>query len=1055
MVERAVEWLYTGGRAALRIPKKHSRSRRHLHSAFWSHGAGNINLPAWWLLFLQNSEAREPYSNPRHQSPKTALSTGLREIFLHFLYPVHTLALIQRLRQSTNAQRHAAQNISYCSRSYTSIAKSFLTGAKADDVGTGTKAEDASNTHAPLPGDALRRGIKEMLDLQDHTWIYNDLWQSYQDLLQLSQSLSPEDLIKMMRCLGKSSRTIDMERAVALFESISVEQRRAIHYRYAILAALSLKDLRTAIKIHREAVARINGSIGTAAILRYTVQHQKWRLAIDTWYVYWVNSLRYYTSPDIWDGVKSLPLTDLMHHATSAANFAMNTAQFPQAETAMAARDFALEMIKNAFRIQKTDFDLWAHERLLLKAGALDSNNQEIPTMALQQLLSIDNNDHGRRAIYLYRLLRQDPKFAPSKKLLSSITQKLVALKLESPLGLHMIIKDWGKHYQKVPAHVAINVAKVFAQRGDLDSVQALFRDFRSTYGVPSTAVWYHLLIFIHNRRADTEGVVRCFNKLQQKFQFKPTLSAWNYVIGTFSRIGDIDGALSWFNKLLESDLRPDSHIYFQLLSMFARRGDWVAVQDVYRQSKMNDIRTTMPMFNCIVVANINDGRLAEAEQLVKDALRLDLEGSRTFMWTVLLNAYAVRSEVEKVSQLHKEMRHAGVASDGMTYAALMTSLMSARMPKPARIILQEVLPRAKIRRTALHYAIAMEGYLRMNQFKPVFRLYYQMQTLGIGRTMTTQNIFIRAASKSVMQINPTMRVKLRRAENSLRRTISIRDRKELAASEPRPFVGPELLPEAFSSTYFDYIIYLYGNDAAYSKVTELYESYVSTSAQFRDVEASPPIRMLSALMTAHINAGNHDEVERCWDLALEKSKKLANRANADVSEPGWVLHSRRNIMNLPLRQHLKSLKLQNRVEDEISLVDQLGVSGFALNSATWNQYIEDLARSPERGHQLLAFELCERELMAHWPGWDVFGDPTWVKDKFGAMTKTTLKKHRRQTPHYPTLIFLASVYLQARQGTRLIDTGQLAAIAPKTVDAIVTMPRMVDPYQITYLRGG
>ena len=1053
----------------LRSSKKHLRSRRHLHSAFWSHGAGNIDLPPWWMLFLQNIDSSQGNcSSTRHRSPNAALSCGLQEILLDFLYPAHTLAFIKRLKQSTNAHIHAAQNVKQCSRSYTSIAANFLKGAKAFGTASGASGQDASTTSSsetPQAGDTVGRRINEILNLEDPTWTYDELWQSYQALLKMSQSLSPEELIKMLRRLGTSERTIDFERAVALFDSIPVQERRAIHYSYAVRAALSLKDLDTAIDIHREGFARVGGSIGTAALLRYTVEHERWQLAIDAWHAYWVDRLRYYTRLDIWTGVNSLSLPDLIEKAISAADFAISTAESSQLESAAAARNFAAELIRQTFSIQKTNFDLEQHWRLVQKARVLDASDMKIQTMALEQLLSVETRKHGHRALHLYRILRKESTFLPSKGLLSSVKNKL--LEIKSSPGMFMIIEDYRTYYQELPVSTALQVAEVFAQLGQLDYVQNLFHDVCSTYGKPQNA-WFQILLFVHNRRADFEGVVRAFHDLQKDFQFIPTSKAYNCVIGTFSRVDDVDGALTWFNKLLESERRPDSRTYSLLMSMYAKRGDWETVHDFYQQSKIDGIKTSMRMFDTLVLANIKDERLHEAEQFVKEASLVDLEGSRTFMWTILLNAYALRKEVEKVSGLHKQMRDSGVASDGMTYAALMTSLAVAKMPEAAQKILDTVMPRAHIRRTSLHYAIVMGAYLATKEYGKVFDLYKRMLTRNLKPTMSTQNVLLRAAA-SVDKVdqdleanqgldqNVNIQPELVRAQQVFEQTLAGLDPMELAPSEPRKFVGPYPLNEAFSSTYFEYLIFLYGKDAAYAKVTELYESYISTSSRFtgRDVEASPPIRLLSSLMVAHLSAGNHEEVERCWYLALDKSKQLACRARAVTTEPGWVLPSRRFIMNIPLRSYIFSLSQQGRNDDLISTIRSLHSSGFSLNSPNWNHYIQHLAQSPEPKHQLLAFELCERELIPSWPGWNIFGDPQYIRNKIRRLTESALRLPGRRTPAYPTLVHLAAVYLQAKQGTRLIKPRRLADVAPKTVDAIINMPKMADKHQITLLRGG
>ena len=1063
MIERAIGWLDFGGRAVLRGSKKQSRCRRHLHSAFWSHGAGNIDLPSWWMLFLSSSSsARNSRQNRVHRTATAALSSGLQEIFLDFLYPAHTLALIRRLKRSTSAQRHAAQNIKQCSRSYTSIAAGFITGAKA--FGTTTRSQNndfssLSSTEVPPSGDMIRRRINEMLDSKDHSWICDELWQSHQALLETSQSLSPQELIKTLRCLGNSRRTVDIERAVALFDSIPMQQRRAIHYSYAVSAALSLKDLDTAVDIHCEALARISGSVGTAAVLRYAVQHEKWQVAVDTWNVYWNDKLHYYTRPDIWTEVSSLPISELIEKAILAVDFAISTAESLQHPNAVAVRDFALELIRQTFSIQNTNFDIHKHWQLVQKARALDASDMTTQTMALKQLLSFESQEHEHRALDLYRILRKESTFLPSSDLLSIVTGKLLAEK--SDTGMVMIIEDWRVYHQKLPPNIAIAVARVFAHLGHLEPFQNLFQDFCSTYGKPTDKAWYHLLLSVHQRRADPEGVVRAFNDLRENFPFTPGVTSHNFVIATFCRVGDVDGALGWMNKLIESKRRPDNRTYSLLMSLFAKRGDLEAVLDLYLRSKKNGVKPNIKMIDSLVLVHIKDEKLAEAEQLVRQALQMDVKGSRTFMWNILLNAYALRKDIGKVSGLHKEMQDSGVASDSMTYAALMTSLTVAKMPQEAHKILDKVMPRAQIRRTSLHYAIVMGGYLATKKYGRVFKIYKQMLTYNLSPTMSTQNILLRAAASVDMagktpEQDPEIQTELTRAQQTFEHTISNLDPSELAAFEPRKFVGPNLLNEAFISTYYEYLIFLYGKDGAFEHVAELYDRYISTFAQFnsRDAKASPPIGLLSALMVAHIRADDHEEVERCWNLALSKSEKLACRAGAVTSERGWVLPSRRLIMNVPLRHYIISLSKQGRIDDLISIIKQLNFSGFVLNGPNWNFYIQHLAQSSQPRHQLLAFEHCEGELIPNWPGWDALGNPEWTHKKYRAKVQSAWLLRNRNVPVYETLVTLAAVYLQARKGSHTYPTWQYDRVAPKTVDAVNKMPKMADRFQISLLRG-
>lgn len=1056
MIERVAKCLEIGGQIALRGSKKELRSRRHLHSAFWSHGAGNIDLPAWWILLLQTPESvHEPSSNKRVGHLREAVSSGLHNIFLDFLYPVQTLALIRRLKRSSNAHQHAAQNAKRYSRSYASIAKDFISGAKA------VKAEEAAGSDTRQAGGVLENGIEELLDSKDHTGLHDELWQSYQDLLELPQSLSPQNLVRMLRCLVLSSRTIDVERAVALFEGIPVQQRRAIHYSYAVSAALTLKDLGTAITIHREALSRINGSIGTAAILRYAIQEEAWTEAIDTWHRIWEHKLSYYTKPEIWAAVDALPLADLISKASSASDFAISISESTgESAAAAAAREFGLELIGRAFSTTGITFDVNEHWKLIAKAKTLDQSNDSIQKMALSQLLSVDTREHGHRALHLYRILRRSSTFSPTREILHAVTLKLLEEKSSS--GMLMVIDDWRTYFATLPVRYVLRCARILAQNGQLEATQKIFHDYVSEYGKPKKNALYHSLLLVYSRRADTEGIIRCFNYLRENYGFEPGVKAWNSIIATFARVGDIDGALNYFGQLRDTGLHPDSATYSFLMSMYGKRGDRDAVDDLYEQTKAEGIPTTIRIIDTIVLANINDGALDEAERLVEQALQMELDGSRTFMWSVLLNAYALRKDVEKVSHLHKRMQEAGVPSDAMTYAALMTSLTIAKIPNAARKIMDTVMPKVKVKRTSLHYAIVMGGYLATNQYGKVFQLYKNMLRDNLGPSMSTQNVLLRAAAsvdKASLPADEGSRdqSELIRAEQTFEQTIANLDPMELAPSGPRLFAGPNPINEAFSSTYFEYLVFLYGKEGAFTKAIELYERYITTSLPLqsneKDIETSPPSRLLSALMVTHIRTGDYSEVDRCWSLAVEKAEYLACKSKADTFRPGWVLHSRRFIINLPLHQYITSLTNQNRTEDLIDTIDGLHSAGYALNSANWNTYVQALARSTRMAHRFLAFENCERYLISNWHGWAALGDHKYMKPKFRATQRDMLLKQDQRAPTYLTLVYLARAYLECKSQGKSSLMRTMERSGPKTVDAITNMPRLNDRPQSEILR--
>lgn len=1054
MIERAAGCLKDGGRALLPKTTKLYRSRRLLHSAFWSHGARDIDLPAWWLCLLQTPTSDDRHDSRRKLGESTAkMAVGLQDFFLDFLYPLQTLAMIRRLKRSANVHQQATRNLRKAARHYT-IAADIRHTQMAVNESTENESTDTLDIRS-TPKESVQSDLQALLK-QLNPQNYDELWQKYQDALEMSVELSAQEFISMISCLGTSKRSVDRERSLAMFESIPVAARRAIHYSKAVSVALSLEDIDSAVLIHNQALSRIQGSVGTSALFRYAVERDNFKIAFEIWRMLWKDKLIYYTMPDVWSGVQNLPLSILLDKATSAADFAASVTKKDQAE---AARHFALEIIQCAFNVKGHMFDCAKHWRLIEKV--LSFEDSRVLELALRQLLFMrqllsvksENRQYGHSALHLYRILRQRTHFHPDLEILKTV---LALLCNEiSVSGMHMMVEDWRRYRGKLGSRVYKDILRTLARAGQTDAVHELYGEFRRDHGHIFKNSMYHCLLYVHFARADVKSVVAAFDDLQSQPTFQSDVTCYNIIMNTFARVGDTEGALAWFNNLRESRHNPDRNSFMVLMSFFSKRGDRETVHDLLQQAQAEGLNPDIPMIDTLVLANINDQNVEEAEKVVLDSMDMQAEGSRTHMWNTLINAYALRKDLSKVSQLHRQMQDAGVPSDGLTFAALMSSLSIAKFPAPAWKILDKVMPRAGIRRTVLHYAIVMGGYLATKEYAKVFALYQDMLSRNLAPDVSTQNVLLRAAAavdrgEQIEQVEAGMPLPdLKRARQALDQAIANLNPDEFAAKGPRKFIGPNRLDEAFTSTYFEYMIFLYGKDGAFNQVSQLYDEYVQKADQLgrRDIEASPPVRMMTALMVAHIQAGNHEEVEQCWYSTLDKSEKLACKSKAALSAPNWVLPGRRYIVSLPLQQYLRYLGDLGRIDEMIKVVNDLLHAGYDLRHGNWNIYIQRLAQSPDREHQRLAFEVCEQRLITGWPGWDVLGRPEYMKTKFKKMTKDTVILASKRLPTYLTFVYLTAVFVD-NKSTRT----RLEKLAPKTVDAVRNMPRINDTEQATIL---
>ena len=1057
MLERATVCLDIGGRRLLRTPQKPFRSRRSLHSAFWCHGAGDIDLPSWWISLLQVPSQETSSPSTSKKKPKTSLVNLPTSGFLEFLYPTKTLALVHKfvvqdsLLTRSRSQRSTGPNTiraytSGTTEAHSDLGESYSEFYLPSSISTNTTHDETEANTAPRTSTGTEKDLarKELEPLQR----------------QPTKSASDE-LLAVIQHLGDGGPKISRQHSIQIIDllyKIPFWERRSIHYSYAIQANLCLKNVSQSLALHREAVSRLQGSFGTSKLLCYFVQHENWDAAVESWDTYWKARKPSAGRPDVWDDIDSMNLS-LIGKALRAAYFAIGKRHVNGWDESRKYREFAVALILRAFSLRNEHIHRKRIQKLWFTLPKLTQPTPEHLDLASEQLLSLGGQDNIGAAVMLFtNTVQKYQELEPTKNLLESLMVKLQVVHSPRILEIFNLYHDrFGAPSQRAYRLII----REMSNRGNTKATYSLLEQYQKYYGNPVKPDIYQSLLYAHYRRAEVGEVVRLFTEFPSKFGFTPTLACWNIVIASHSRVSDLAGTLEWYNQLLESGLEPDALTLSIIMRMYGYRGDVEAVEDWLESCEKLKIKKSCSMIDSLVLANINTGEFEKAERLVKEALGMELTGNRTRMWNCLLNGFANRLNLVKVYQLHQSMQEAKVRVDGFTFASLMQSLCVQRHPSAADKILRIVMPKKRVQATAFHYAIVMGGYIATKQYEKALETYDQMLVKQVESSFSTKTLVIKAVTSMASSVDEDKQggksYLMGRAEVLLDKILEEIDLSDIAAPEPIKGIGTSRLDEASSSNYFDYLIFIYGQKRAFTKVSDLYDKYIATAKRLSpEVDVSPPLKMLCSLMVVHLRDGHHDEVERCWYLALEKTERLTCRSNADFSKPNWVLPARRRALDLPLLHYMKSLVVQHRTSDVEPVFSQLQTWGYAISNKGWNLYVQALARTDEG--LLKSFEICERELMKGWQGW---GNPK--SPGIGVTERLRLLQPRswdteRRIPSYKTMVHLGSAYMELQSRYAFDDSGdtplkQLDKMAPMSVDAVKQMPRIDDQLQLELLR--
>lgn len=1073
------EWitgcLKSGGSKLSQTPRSCSSARRALHGSFWKHGAGDIRLPAWWTLWLQFGETSPSNGHDDGEAKSSSSQCGLDRIFYDFLYPFKTRALVKRLDHATALHRQAASLALQQSRRYTSVAEGIITGeAGRNQVVTDQRANEENRTLSEYELDGLENELTHLLserlsdspalDKQISTIVDRDtdfIRQAHTELSKLSEKRARAYSNAVFLRLIKSSHASDVDHALETFRTLSKSNVSAAKYKLLVRACIKHKKFDFAYEHWVDAVEKFPASliIGTPELLLALIKHKLWREAISVWYRFAQSDFLYRTlEQDLWADVQRSRSRKLVQYTLDAAYYAGNL----KATVSSEKFDIAVDFVKSLFL---RTIDKWTVSRepkrisVMLRRlrPLLGPNDLDLVEKAFYKYQTVDVAAYDQIAIELYEEMRRMPLYRPSLLLMNILTKMFH--RHGSVSGSWMVLDDHEKNRLEATQYTNSLLADTFADHGDVDALERVFQNFQQRsfslddHNTPlyGQQICNHM-IRVHVRRADPAMAVDTFRRLQSEHHFRPNGYTYGYIIQAYAAVADVENAVLWLQKMEKQGLRPDNTDFAAIMNIYAKRGDIEAVEDMYEEFRNHGGEVRGPMLKALVLGHVMANQHAKAEVVVKK-ISSDVEPDvQTHVWNLLLHAAAFSRNIEKLNALRAEMEAIGVCQNHYTINAVLYGLCKSRWVDRAWVVLRIWMEDQPIPRTAMHYALVMGGFLSVRQEHKVEEVYKHMIEKQIVPDINVLGILLRAAARQDRKEGSWDNKHQLRVQRVFEAAVPLLNSASFASLTSRMFITGEPLKQAFYSLPYEYMIALYGSEGALNAVGELFEGYLGKSNE-PSINNDPeylPVRMLSALITIHRRSENDEELERCWQLARQQSRRLFRRLAASLDEPGWVIRARRFALNLVLREYLHFLRRGNQTDRIVEIVNELEWDGFELNGLAVNQYVQALTVSKKPEHHYLAFEICERDLVQHWPGWLRVGVKRRPMEKFfWARSAQMVSDPNFRFPQYRTLIGLAGVLTFARSGEWLPDNEvsrkRLSEIAPRTTSIITGLPRIPD----------
>lgn len=1015
----------------------------------------------------------------KSQSQSRMDATSSDGPFLDFLYPEKTQAMIKRLSIYGLRRWHRhMRNLT----NHTSLRYFMTTPDRRKTTSSSTKKTRNDQSTKTTSGDeeVLVQNVRSPQEaLQDLDVIlrahergeYQESWKEAWELYSITDTTSktPQLSRRLMSLLGSSPRSLDVRRAVRLFDSLAPPERTAASYTKAILGLLKLKETGRAVMRHAEAMGLAGLDIpieGTKVLVAHLITERQWQLVF---HVY-ENCAEYFKDNDVglqeWTKELFESLVQMPGLAAKILCYLRAVGEYPHLLSDQSNSISFIQGLLNSMFDHGISFGVrrnWQVIEILKQLNLCGRETYE--KMGLLVLSSVNAPLKSRKenALRIYKLYSQEENFSPSERFLHTLLKAAVDSG-DQELVVELL-SDWYQHYGLPSATLTGLVMKGFANAGDVEGVAELMSKLVSGRKDVTWKALYPVL-HVHALHADPRTVQAKMAQFKDEFILEPDITCYNILLHAFQRVEDLDGTLTSLSQLLAAGLEPDHYTLGTIMSVAADRGDVELCEQMLQMAGERNIRRSTVMNDCLVLAYLNNSQVLKAENTARTLTIHSRQYVSTRMWNQILAHYSIDdrpANLRNTLRVARLMQKFKIPYDSMSYAAIMRAYTVKRRTDMARRILETVIIKKGLPVLPLHYAIVMDGYANQLNTEKGLRMQAEMLSRGIKPTISTklalQKLHATAADrKSLIDRSRHPGLRLDVLDETLEESLATHDPKSIADRSPQLQSSRFRPADVFPASYFDLSLSFYSRTRSFDVVKTLIDKY--TKLHGTSANTDMPLRFLATLMNLHYRSNDHTTVDRLFtlatNLATSAAKPISSYRGSTTLPP-----IRRHLLARHLDTLLRSLDARGTPSNPagprmLTAINTLFSTGFDLDSHNWNLYVQLLAT---RHDYALAFRLTELHLTPTLPPWSPDEPRVRYFQATGQKSEGTEFLGPRYTylrpgelrASYKTLVRLAWVVRRLRRLAPFERRSQevlegLEREAPRTVKAVLEMPVLEHP---------
>ncbi|KAI1845803.1 hypothetical protein JX266_008168 [Neoarthrinium moseri] len=1052
MLEKTAATLEPSGlQRVLPIATKSFRSRRQLHTAFWQHGAADVEISNAWQALMHGvfGHSMDP-ALPDSSSPSSASASAsasasepnypaLRasSFLLDFLYPNGAVALLRRFTP-VSADRLEYRNPS----SFARVSPRLYSASAQPEQ---KKAERTGAGASPLPDTTVARSGAD--DLMLHSGLHSEPVESRvhggetldnglgegrkhtNELRSLLAGNNPEDADKVwllysslgeqdrQSCLGqtlvflsKTGRVTDSWKISELFHQIDQSRWDGYAFVAGIEAEMNLQNVQQALGIF------VKGLEDTKIEPLFLVQ------AFDVMLAAALKSTTMDMLHDLWQQYDNM---------AARWDFTGVTAQLSRVSSVANLAGIVLGL---RLSLKKTELKgITALKRLLVRRAVLHAaDDQVMPLLRMtDDHLAYEefirscraHSSVERRQVLItqvYKVYRSLPNSKPGHSVLHTVFTAYTAMTTPRAkfTGLEMLWGDWHTFDGQASRRAYQKFLGVYAAAGNVKKVYKLWPEYVKIHGdanvLEGDDTFAHLLQ-VHAVRQELPEVERVFNEIESRFRLKPNRICWNILLNAYVKAGDYEGAIATFERI-SNDVGADRYTFATLMQMAGERGDLGYTVDLYRRARKRGVGThDQAILGGLVDAYCENELFHEAEDVCVRAAGRGLKEPR--MWNKILRHYGLRRNLASINRILALMTDLDVPYNKHTYQELLMGLALCRQSQHALHLLAAAIKDNAFQVDEGHFHTVMGAFIKNGEGDLAVRIHRLMQQCGFGES--GESLVALATAFSQWHRLPHKRRKghsqqtlLTQALRRFYKLYGVKNVKHESRSTEKHISSDKLLrPETLSSN-FGRLVYLFTQMKDYVKIDELTNLYRRVAYGSTNPSYPLPIQLLNSIMWAHLSEKNYDALGQTWEamFSMAQAGSVSAEWSEDLPHTRKVSPRYRYILSDGVKTMQTMFIDQGDTLSLQQLFEAVRKEGFEIDSKNWNLHVQGLVQLHAYAE---AFEACEQWLMPNWTGWKFARARENMKNAIPLDLRRKGSSPRYLRPVTHTLYYLARGYME------------------------------------------